>query len=58
MRRVIARLFGGSITVESLVEIIDGHPRHRYRIHGGSDDGLEFADLASVSTYLTRIAAA
>ena len=58
MRSVIARLAGGAITVESLVVDVDGRAHHRYRVHGGPDDGLEFEYLTQVSDYLIKLHAA
>jgi len=57
MRRTIARLAGGAITIESVVVDVDGRAQHRYEVHGGPDDGLSFAHLSAVSDYLIRLQA-
>jgi hypothetical protein len=57
MRRTIARLAGGVITVESLVVDVDGRAQHRYAVVGGPDDGLQFEFLTQVSEYLIHLQA-
>ena len=51
MVREIARTQDGSVTLLSVLTLIDGEPRHRYQLRGGPHDGREFRSLAEVTTY-------
>lgn len=49
---MIARSDDGAALL-SVVTLVDGATRHRYRIVGGEHDGAEFATLGEVASYAT-----
>lgn len=51
VRKLIGRV-SDDVLIESVVVTVDGHPRHRYRLVGGPDDGREFESLSSIGDYL------